>query len=1207
MKIKTIITRGAFILFLARHLNLPAQTITIQQPEWHTEPISFFSLSPDGKQAMSGDDDRIILTEIGSGKTVRSIAPSQAPLRSAAFSPDGKQLLVGLNDGHVILWDIDKNTGIWDLDTGLGNLETVAFSPDAKYMLAASYEKISVYTYPEHILKFKCDLHNKEIYRTTVGFNRTGDILFGSTPKNIQAWDVATGTQTLDIKPPANHHIDAFNLDAAWFVVYPTNDYINEAVKKLKEGEIFRHKPLVCSIPNPQKQFSLDSLSQYNFQTFSKDGHYLFTTCLQSLGDFRYAETVDLWDLKTQQKVRQFKHTGNSGYVNVKAIMASDDNQRLAVISDNKWLDIYEILSGRLIHRIPCEHGGIGLQLNFSADSRLLLYAAPSGLTLFDVAGGRSLWSSAGESMFPGKVIWEKGGKSLWSKHDDILDCMRKWDVQKGNLSLTIKSTPDLINAFAFNKDQTLLLISAGKSAKLWRATDGALLQIFSDDNPALDDVLDVAFSPDDQKVALVFAFRKEDGSSGLHYKMKIFDLVSGKPIFVYPANWGKYSWQISFSPDGKKLALNAGNGTVVILDVNSGKTLQELQFDERTEGSVFSPDGRYLAAWAIDDHLVFWDAEKGKLLKKVPAYGINFHCFSKDSRYLFWIDTSLHLKAWDVQKNSLIYSIDDFDAAAGALYDPSKGYIYLSDNYILQQRNMTNGKIIGQFKTNGYVEAIDTLSNKAVAVNGALMTIYDLTKREELYSLLPVDSANYMFSLPSGEYFGTKGAVKKTSFYLGSSHYDFEQFDVQKNRPDKVLKALSCPDATLISAYRSAWLKRISKMGVADTTTFALTHPPTITLKRENLPLLSDTADVMITIQAKDSLTRLDRILVFVNDIPVFGRSGISIRQANAQKIEKKIRIPLAYNPDIGGTNKIQISVSNIAGVESLKETVYVTRSRPVHKPFKYVIAIGTDTFLHAPDKTLDYAVKDANDLSQVLSRPDDRFAGVKTYLMVGRNFTRDKVNSLKSMLSKTKTDDHVYIFVSSHGVLDNALDYYLATYDMLFDQPTSKGLSYDDLEQLLDSIPAMNKLLLVDACHAGEIDKETIERIKSENTQKMQNIKFKSFPTSTQSAFLSLENSFNLMREVFVDLRRGTGATVISAAAGVEFAQEGQHWNNSVFTYCLLSGLRDKKADLNQDNKIMVSELQDYLARSVIELTNGLQRPEFRTENIANDWRMW
>ncbi|MCB9246577.1 MAG: hypothetical protein H6606_09125 [Flavobacteriales bacterium] len=90
-----------------------------------------------------------------------------------------------------------------------------------------------------------------------------------------------------------------------------------------------------------------------------------------------------------------------------------------------------------------------------------------------------------------------------------------------------------------------------------------------------------------------------------------------------------------------------------------------------------------------------------------------------------------------------------------------------------------------------------------------------------------------------------------------------------------------------------------------------------------------------------------------------------------------------------------------------------------------------------------------------------------------------------------------------------------------------------------------------------------------------------------------IGLQNSFNLMRELFADVGYASGIQVISAASGDSYALESDAWQNGVFTYALLKGLRNNGADRNRDGSILVSELRDYVIREVYEQTNGKQAP--------------
>ena len=55
---------------------------------------------------------------------------------------------------------------------------------------------------------------------------------------------------------------------------------------------------------------------------------------------------------------------------------------------------------------------------------------------------------------------------------------------------------------------------------------------------------------------------------------------------------------------------------------------------------------------------------------------------------------------------------------------------------------------------------------------------------------------------------------------------------------------------------------------------------------------------------------------------------------------------------------------------------------------------------------------------------------------------------------------NDKVIIAYSGHGMLSKEYDYYLSTYSVNFEKPEQNGLPYDELENLLDSIPARKKL---------------------------------------------------------------------------------------------------------------------------------------------------
>ena len=64
-------------------------------------------------------------------------------------------------------------------------------------------------------------------------------------------------------------------------------------------------------------------------------------------------------------------------------------------------------------------------------------------------------------------------------------------------------------------------------------------------------------------------------------------------------------------------------------------------------------------------------------------------------------------------------------------------------------------------------------------------------------------------------------------------------------------------------------------------------------------------------------------------------------------------------------------------------------------------------------------------------------------------------------------------------------------------------------------------------------------------------------------------MKNSFELMQSLIVNVGKSTGATIISAAAGTQFALERGDLKNGVFTFSILEAL-------NKNPSLKISELK-------------------------------
>lgn len=501
----------------------------------------------------------------------------------------------------------------------------------------------------------------------------------------------------------------------------------------------------------------------------------------------------------------------------------------------------------------------------------------------------------------------------------------------------------------------------------------------------------------------------------------------------------------------------------------------------------------------------------------------------------------------------------------------------------------------------------------KALQDNGAMTTICWLLCEQHMFEpiasiFIGADNEWVMWS-NDGYYTSSRKGARYIGFHVNkgkdkeAKFYPFEQFDLKLNRPDIIYERLAIADKSYTDLLIAAHKKRIKKMGMKEEDLSAELHVPEIMMESKSEEVTSK--NFALSFSAIDDKYNLDRINVYVNDVPIYGKEGISLKGKSIKKSKQNLSIEL-----LPGKNKIQVSTLNEKGVESLKETINVIykTTESNEKPTLYIVSIGTSKYLDA-NYNLNYAAKDAQDIAKLFADAkgtNSPYANVVTKTLTNEQVTKESIKELKTSLAQAKVNDVVMIFVAGHGLLDEKFDYYFATHNIDFNTPSINGIAYEEIESVLDGIKAMKKLLFMDTCHSGEVDKDDVIAVANTETEQG-NVMFRAVGASVKEKNMSLKKTSELMKEMFTDLRRGTGATIISSAGGAEFAMESADWKNGLFTYCMLHGLKDKAADTNKDGEVWLSELQNYLTNEVRVLSKGKQVPTARSENLVLDYRIW
>lgn len=494
-----------------------------------------------------------------------------------------------------------------------------------------------------------------------------------------------------------------------------------------------------------------------------------------------------------------------------------------------------------------------------------------------------------------------------------------------------------------------------------------------------------------------------------------------------------------------------------------------------------------------------------------------------------------------------------------------------------------------------------------ATASWDATIKLWNADTGELLATLVAVGKEDHIVVTPDNFYFGTRNSLKGIGFKFGRQFISPEQFDLKFNRPDIVVDRLGYSDPHVLKSYRRAYQKRLQKMHFTEEMLSGELHLPELQVINPQVPLQTGQSSFTFQVHAGDTRYRINRINAMVNDVPVFGLAGIDVHGRQKQEVDESIDITLAP-----GKNKIQFSCLNDQGTESLYVTYEIECTMQPKKPDLYLAVVSVSDYQNK-EKSLRYAVKDGRDLVNLYSRRADAFHEIHVDTLFDDQATRENILGLKEKLRRAAVEDEVVLYISGHGLLDDKLDFYFGTHDINFDDPAGRGMKYDDLENILDGIPARQKILLMDACHSGEVDKGQLrlsdnQSLTLDKGQKGTLKRYSYAAESTdESRQLGMTTSFELMQELFANLSKGSGSVVISAAAGNSYALESDEWRNGIFTYCILAGLKSGKADANSDGHVTVTELKNYVSREVERLTHGEQRPTSRRENLEFDFVVW
>ncbi|MBD2499217.1 pentapeptide repeat-containing protein [Anabaena azotica] len=492
-------------------------------------------------------------------------------LYTVAFSPDGKLLATGEENGRVMLWNVNSGKELLTLIGHKSSVNSVAWSRDGLTLASGSRDNtVKLWDVQTGDCRLTLAGHNGSV--NSVAWSGDGlTIATGSRDGIVKLWDVQTGYCRLTL---AGHNGSVNSV--AW-----SGDGLTIATGS-RDG--------IVKLWDVQTRYCRLTLAGHNdwvhSVAWSGDG----LTIASGSGD----KTVKLWDVQTGDCLLTL--AGHNDWV--RSLAWSRDGLTLASGSYDQTVKLWDVQTG-YCRLTLADHNGSVNSVAWSGDGLTVASGSRDGIVkLWDVQTGDCRLTLAGHNGSVNSVAWSEDGLTIASGSADNI--VKLWDVQTGYCRLTLAGHNDWVHSVAWSGDGlTLVSGSYDQTVKLWDVQTGYYRLTLAGHN---DWVQSVAWSGD----GLTIATGSRDGT------VKLWDVQTGYCRLTL-AGHNNSVWSVAWSGDGLTLASGSSDGTVKLWDVQTGYCRLTLAGHNNSVWSVaWSGDGLTLASGSLDNTVKLWDVLTG-------------------------------------------------------------------------------------------------------------------------------------------------------------------------------------------------------------------------------------------------------------------------------------------------------------------------------------------------------------------------------------------------------------------------------------------------------------------------------------------------------------------------------------------------------------------------------------------------------------------
>jgi WD40 repeat protein len=615
-------------------------------------PVAALALSADGRLVAAGSGAEVRLWEAATGQLVRALHVSDGPVRSLALLPDGRFLLVGVENGPLALWDLSSGRPSRSLARHAGFATSLAVVPGGRFVASGGSDRV-VRLWDPASGRAVLEMAGHDDTVTAVAAGRTR-LASASRDGTVRVWALEDG-RCLGTLRGHEGRVLAVALDESRARLVSAGEDATVRDWGLQSQEAVRvyrsHGQPVLAVALPTDGGRLVSGSaDRTVRSFEADGHRLVSLARLdgAVHALSLAPDGTCWAAHgTMVSALPARPLHMPAAALCRPASASEEEARAAAV-EAKVADARRSLAA----------GDLATAVTFARTARSVPGHERSEATLavWDDLCARlpkqallSAWEDARleghEDQVLGVAVDGSGSRALTAGLDATL---RLWGLPSHRHEATLSGHDGAVTAVAFagasravsgGRDRTVRLwdlaghhslgvleghaetVSAVDASadghraasaswdgtvRLWDLRHRALLRVLEGHAAH---VAAVRLAPDGQVVA----------SAGWDGTARLWDADSGRELGVLAGHRGNVT-AIALHADGRQVATGGEDGTVRAWDARTRRAERVLAGHEgEITGLDFTPDGRFLLSGSRDHTVRVWDLRRGDCVRTLP------------------------------------------------------------------------------------------------------------------------------------------------------------------------------------------------------------------------------------------------------------------------------------------------------------------------------------------------------------------------------------------------------------------------------------------------------------------------------------------------------------------------------------------------------------------------------------------------------------